>query len=138
MQGNTDTNGKCTNIRTINAYRVSHKQVTDRSHTLYIQQYKQQLKEGNPTPTPHSQIIYDLSEFIQECKSQGEEVIMCLDANEELTKDRNPKKAACPNSPKIILWYVHMNFWGTQGGKQNKRQEDRLYLGDNRHIIFDH
>ena len=66
----------------------------DGSYTLYIQQHKQQLKEGNPTSTPHSQIIIDLNKFIKEYKSQGEEKVICLNANEEMTKGGDPKRGS--------------------------------------------
>ena len=57
-----------------------------------MQQYDAQLKEGNPAPTPHSQVIINLTKFVQEFKNQGEEIILCLDANEEMEKGGNCKK----------------------------------------------
>ena len=75
LQGNTDDKGKCINIQLINAYRVCQKQVTDGSFTSYMQQYTVQQSEGNPTPYPRTQVIVDLTKFIQECKDQGDEII---------------------------------------------------------------
>ena len=61
-------------------------------------------------------IIYDLSKFIQECKSQGDEVILCLDANEELTKDGNPKKGSTSQLTKDnAMIYAHKFLGGTGG-----------------------
>ena len=92
LQGNTDVKGKCTNIRLINAYRVCQTQVTDGSFTSYMQQYIVQQREGNPTPHPRTQVIEDLTKFIQECKEQGDEIILCMDANEEIEEGEEIKK----------------------------------------------
>ena len=69
-------------------YRVCQKNVTDSSYTSYMQQYNIQLKEGNATPFPHKQAIKDLMAFIEECKKKGDEIILCLDANEEIQEER--------------------------------------------------
>ena len=116
MQGHTDSNGNCTNIIITNVCRICQTQVTDGSHTSYMQQYEQQLKEGNLAPTPHSQIIHDLSDFIQECKSHGEEVILCLDANEELTKDGIPKTGSISQLTKDNAMICAHDFLGYSGG----------------------
>ena len=92
MQGNTDDKGNCTNIRLINAYRVCQAQVTDGSFTSYMQQYEVQQREGNSTPHPRTQVIEDLTKFIKECKEQGDEIILCMDANEELEEGEDIKK----------------------------------------------
>ena len=92
LQGNTDDKGKCTNIRLINAYRVCQKQVTNRSFTSYMQQYTVQQSEGNPTPYPRTQVIEDLTKFIQECKNQGDEIILCMDANKDLEDGEHIQK----------------------------------------------
>ena len=92
LQGNTDNKGKCTNIRLINTYRVCQAQVTDGSFTSYMHQYTVQQSEGNPTPYPRTQVIEDLTKFIQDCKEQGDEIILCMDANEELEEGEDIKK----------------------------------------------
>lgn len=94
IQGNESKQGKYITIWIINAYRICQKQVVGGNYTLYMQQYEQQLKEGNPTSTPHSQIIIDLNKFIKEYKSQGEEKVICLNANEEMTKGGDPKRGS--------------------------------------------
>ena len=76
----------------INAYRGCQKQVTDGSFTSYIQQYTVQQSEGNPTPYPRTQVIEDLTKFIQECKNQGDEIILCMDANEDLEDGEHIQK----------------------------------------------
>ena len=88
LQGNSSLGGKERNIRIINMYRVCQKNVTDSSYTSYMQQYNIQLKEGNATPFPHKQAIKDLMAFIEECKKKGDEIILCLDANEEIQEER--------------------------------------------------
>ena len=92
LQGNSPEGGKERNIRIVNMYRVCQKNITDSSYTSYMQQYNIQLKEGNPTPLPHQQAIIDLIAFIEECKKKGDEIILCLDANEEIQEGK--KKTA--------------------------------------------
>ena len=88
LQGNSPSGGKERNIRIINMYRVCQKNVTDSSYTSYMQQYNIQLKEGNATPLPREQAIKDLILFIEECKKKGDEIILCIDANEEIQEER--------------------------------------------------
>ena len=92
LQGNKSSNGKRVNIRLINAYRVCQKYMTEKTHTSYMQQYEIQIKEGIADPQPFTQVITDLIKFINECKKEGDEIILCLDANEEMEKEHNDTK----------------------------------------------
>ena len=83
LQGNK-RGGQERNIRIINAYRVCQKDVTDSSFTSYMQQYEIQQKDGIATPFPHKQLMLDLGCFIENCKEEGDKIILCLDANEEI------------------------------------------------------
>ena len=81
-----------------------------------MQQYEAQLKEGNPTPTPRSQVIIDLTNLIQEYKNKGEEIILCLDTNEEMEKGGICKKGSISQLTKDNVMICAHEYLGDTGG----------------------
>ena len=69
----------------ITAYRVS--QVSMPQHgegTTYHQEHMIMSKAGNINPNPRKQFILDMIKFIQDHQGRGREILLMLDANEEV------------------------------------------------------
>ena len=67
------------------AYRVS--QVSMPQHgegTTYHQEHMIMSKTGNTNPNPRKQFILDMIKFIQDHQGRGREILLMLDANEEV------------------------------------------------------
>ena len=130
LQGNK-RGGQERNIRIINAYRVCQKDVTESSFTSYMQQYEIQQKEGIATPFPHKQVMLDLGTFITKCKEEGDEIILCLDANEETeTHNENAKEGTITHlMHKSTLVCAH-EFLGYKSGtfESSGRQLDYVLV----------
>ena len=56
----------------------------------YAQQYQMLWDKDNTNPQPRTQFIKDLIPFIQQAKTRQEQIILALDANEELLPEDHP------------------------------------------------
>ena len=72
----------------LTAYRVS--QVSMPQHgegTTYHQEHMITSKTGNTNPNPRKHFILDMIKFIQDHQGRGREILLMLDANEEVVKN---------------------------------------------------
>ena len=76
-------------ILIISAYRVSQKSLPG-PMTAYTQQYHMLLDKDNTNPQPQTQFIKDLIPFIQQARKRQEQIIIALDANEEILPEDQP------------------------------------------------
>ena len=76
-------------IQIISAYIVSQKTMPGPT-TAYTQQYKMLQDMDHSDPHPRNQFIIDLTKHIQESKQNKEEIILALDANEEILLEGVP------------------------------------------------
>ena len=73
-------------ILIISAYRVSQTSLPGPT-TAYAQQYQMLLDKDKTNPQPKTQFIQDLIPFIQQAKERQEQIILALDANEEILSE---------------------------------------------------
>ena len=57
------------------------------SNTSHWQQVQAIIRDGAVVPDPRTQIITDLSRFIDERRNEGSEIILMADANESITDE---------------------------------------------------
>ena len=79
-------------IQIVSAYRVSQKTMPGPT-TAYTQQYKMLQDMDHSDPHPRNQFIIDLTAHLQTAISNKEEIILALDANEEILPDGVPGPA---------------------------------------------
>ena len=85
-----------------------------------MQQYDAQLQEGISAPTPYTQVIQDLSTFIVECKEKGDEIILCLDANEEIKAGEHIKNGTITHLTQNNSLICAHEYLGDRGGTSEK------------------
>ena len=72
----------------ITAYRVTQKKGTQPrsmdSNTVYWQQVQAMMNDGSVSPDPRNQILKDLTRFIQSKQAEGCEILLMMDANEDI------------------------------------------------------
>ena len=76
-------------IQIISAYRVSQTSMPGPT-TAYTQQYKMLQDMDHSDPHPKNQFIIDLTHHLGKAKTNKEEIILALDANEEILQDGVP------------------------------------------------
>ena len=96
---------------TITAYRVCQEKGTTPkspdSTTAYWQQVQGMIRDGRLNPDPRTQVLTDLTTFINEKKEEGCEVILMMDANDDW-EEHNSKLATFIDEN--VLIDVHHNM----------------------------
>jgi len=66
------------------AYRVCNQSVMLGSQKAYTQQYTQLIQNGYENPDPREIFVTDLIKQIQQWQQQKYEILLCMDANENM------------------------------------------------------
>ena len=79
----------------VTAYRVTQKKGTPQTpncNTAYWQQVQAMIKDGKVDPDPRTQILTDLSRFMNGQRAEGYEVFLMIDANDDWEETNSPLK----------------------------------------------
>ena len=78
------------NVAIITAYRVTQSAIEQAGPTTaYAQQWAVSRLHGNNRPEPRKDFIRDIKRLLQQLKKDGNKIILMIDANEAMGKDKN-------------------------------------------------
>jgi len=97
----------------VTGYRSCSQQTRLGSSTFHDQQYRIMLHNGNLTPDPRTQFIDDIIQQIREWRQQKKAVLVCLDANENVTNP-NPTTGIGRITAETDLVDLHYYKYPTQ------------------------